>query len=96
MTAARPLSGETVREIYSFEILSSSEWNYPSSFTPNLFFDIEQTFELKKKALKAYGGELREFPHPRSLKGIEVNALHWGMKSGCRYAEAFEIIRLLR
>lgn len=96
LTAARPMSGETVREIYSFEILSSSEWNYPSSFTPNLFFDIEETIELKQRALKVYEGELRDFPHPRSLKGIEVNALHWGMKSGCRAAEAFEVIRILR
>jgi LmbE family N-acetylglucosaminyl deacetylase len=96
LTAARPLIGETVREIYSFEILSSSEWNYPSNFTPNLFFDIEQTFELKQKALKVYEEETRDFPHPRSLKGIEVNALNWGMKSGCKYAEAFEVIRILK
>ena len=32
ITATRPLRGETVKEIYSFEVLSSTEWNYPNSF----------------------------------------------------------------
>jgi len=29
ITATRPMEDECVKEIYSFEILSSTEWNYP-------------------------------------------------------------------
>lgn len=96
LTAARPLPGNDVKEIYSFEIPSSSEWRYPNSFSPDLFIDITSTMILKKKAILKYSGELRDFPHPRSLKGIEINARSWGMKSGLNYAEAFKCIRIIR
>jgi LmbE family N-acetylglucosaminyl deacetylase len=96
VTAARPMSGKTVREIYSFEILSSTEWNFPSNFFPDVFFDIEKTLGLKLDAIREYQQELRDFPHPRSLKGIEVNAMNWGMKSGVKCAEAFKTVRILK
>jgi LmbE family N-acetylglucosaminyl deacetylase len=38
VTATRPLPEETVKKVYSFEVLSSTEWNYPLSFSPNVFF----------------------------------------------------------
>lgn len=96
ITAARPLSTETVREIYSFEVPSSTEWAYPLSFAPDVFFDITETVDLKIKAISSYKSELREFPHPRSIKGLELNAQVWGMKAGVRYAEAFKAVRILR
>lgn len=96
LTATRPIRGETVKEIYSFEILSSSEWNYPSNFNPNIFIDIENTLALKLDAMKLYKQELQKFPHPRSLKGIKLNAQSWGMKSGLNFAEAFSVVRILR
>ncbi|WP_261798041.1 PIG-L deacetylase family protein [Campylobacter peloridis] len=37
ITATRSLTNESVKEIYSFEILSSTEWSYPLSFQPNVF-----------------------------------------------------------
>lgn len=96
ITAARPLSNESVKEIYSFEVLSSTEWNYPLSFSPNVFFDISGTIEAKTKAMSQYKSELREFPHPRSLEGAKSNAKVWGMKAGLKYAEAFECVRWIR
>jgi len=96
ITATRPLPDETVREIYSFEVPSSTEWNCPLSFSPEVFFDITETVDLKTKALSVYKSELRRFPHPRSLKGVEINAEVWGMKTGVKYAEAFKAIRILK
>lgn len=96
LTATRPLSEETVRQIYSFEVLSSTEWNYPLSFSPNVFFDISGVIEAKTKAMSQYKSELREFPHPRSLEGAKSNAKVWGMKAGLKYAEAFECVRWIR
>ncbi len=96
ITAARPMEDESVKEIYAFEVLSSTEWNYPLSFTPDTFFDISDTIEDKLKAMRAYGSELRDYPHPRSLKGIELNAQYHGMRVGREYVEAFKSIRVIK
>ena len=95
-TAIRPMADETVKEVYCFEVLSSTEWNYPLTFSPELFFDISNTIDIKVNAMKAYTSELREFPHPRSLEGIRLNAKTWGMKVGVPYAEAFKVIRIVK
>ncbi len=96
ITAARPLKEETVKEIYSFEIPSSTEWCYPLRFSPDVFFDISKSIGIKLKAIKKYKTELREFPHPRSLGGIKLNAEYWGMRTGLKYAEAFQAARIIR
>ncbi|MCK4793151.1 MAG: PIG-L family deacetylase [Desulfobacteraceae bacterium] len=96
ITATRPLPNEVVKEIYSFEVLSSTEWSYPTVFSPDVFFDISETIDVKTKAMRAYKSELTNFPHPRSLEGLESNAKTWGMKVGVQYAEAFEVVRVLR
>ena len=96
ITATRPMEDETVKEIYSFEILSSTEWNYPLSFSPDTYFDISSTIDLKLKAMNQYGSELCLYPHPRSLEGIELNAKYHGMRIGKRFVEAFKSIRIIK
>jgi hypothetical protein len=85
-----------VKEIYSFEIPSSTEWNFPVSFSPNVFFDVKETLHLKVQAMQIYSGELREYPHPRSQSGINQLASIRGMQAGYSLAEAFEAVRILR
>ena len=97
MAACRPAIGESVKEIYSFEIPSSTEWNEPSSLTyfmPDYFVDVNKSLDIKINALKEYKTELREFPHPRSLKALELNAEQWGVKMGFEAAEAFKTVRI--
>ena len=96
ITATRPMENECVKEIYSFEILSSTEWNYPLSFSPDTFWDISDTIDLKIEAMKKYSSELCLYPHPRSLEGISLNAKYQGMRVGKKYVEAFKTIRNLR
>lgn len=96
ITATRPMTTEIVKEIYSFEILSSTEWNYPLSFSPDTYFDISDTINLKKNAMNEYASELCQYPHPRSIEGIELNAKYHGMRIGKRYVEAFKSIRIVR
>ena len=93
LTATRPMENETVKTIYSFEILSSTEWNYPTTFSPNVFFDITNSLDKKIQAVEKYESEIRSFPHPRSSKTIGVNASKWGSFIGKKYAEAFMLIR---
>ena len=97
MAACRPTIDESVKEIYSFEIPSSTEWNAPSSLTyfmPDYFVDVNKSLEIKINALKEYKTELRDFPHPRSLKAVELNAKQWGVKMGFEAAEAYKTIRI--
>lgn len=96
LTATRPLPNECVKQIYSFEVLSSTEWNFGSSFCGNVFFDIADTIDAKLKAMECYKSELCKYPHPRSLEGILINARLQGMRVGLEYAESFMLIRDVR
>ena len=69
LTACRPLPGSTVLRIYAMEVPSSTEWSSPHSgnaFMPTHFVEISGTQAAKRRALEAYGEEMRPFPHPRS------------------------------
>ncbi len=92
ITACRPLNGP-VKEIFSFEVLSSTEWSIPYSFKPNYFVNIKKQLPKKIKAMEKFKGEIRDFPHPRSSKNMNYVAGRWGSVSGFEAAEAFEIIR---
>jgi len=96
LTATRPLPGNFVRSVYAFEVLSSSEWNFGEFFSPNVFIDISAHIDAKKKAISEYTSEIREYPHPRSLKGVEALASYRGIQSGLPYAEAFLAVRIIK
>ena len=96
ITATRPVLGETVKEIYSFEVASSTEWNYPLTFSPDIFFDVSETMDVKLKALGQYKIEMKNSYHPRSIQGVKLQAKLWGLKIGMRYAEAFKAVRVMR
>lgn len=96
ITSTRPMRGECVKEIYAFEVLSSTEWNYPLSFSPDTFFDISKTLDKKLEAMKAYASELCDDTHPRSLEGIALSARYNGMCVGKEAVEAFKSIRVIR
>lgn len=96
LTATRPVNPCSVKELYTFETLSSTEWNFLGGkhmFVPNVFIDVEEYFQKKVEAMKCYKSELCEFPHPRSVKGMEVLAQKWGSVVGKQYVEAFQLIR---
>ena len=96
LTACRPTANQVVKQVIFFEVPSSTEWQVPTegqAFVPNWFEDISQTLELKVKALMMYEHELREWPHPRSVKAVEHLA-HWrGASCGVDAAEAFVLGR---
>lgn len=93
ITATRPTSDSTVEKVFSFEVPSSTEWYFPSKFSPNVFVDIKTELTTKIKALSAYKNEIRNFPHPRSTKAIDIIAKRWGTVCGFDAAEAFSLIR---
>lgn len=98
LTATRPGTKTSVRDLYAFETASSTEWAFESlsrTFRPNVFVDVAETLEIKIVAMQSYESEKRAFPHPRSPECLRAIATRWGAVAGCGAAEAFELIRSL-
>ena len=76
------------------EVPSSTEWSLNTAdqrFIPNRFFEIgTEGVAIKIRALQAYKGVMRPFPHPRSEEAISGLAAYRGAQSGLVYAEAFD------
>jgi LmbE family N-acetylglucosaminyl deacetylase len=98
LTGTRPIPGCPVREIYLFEVPSSTEWafqQFEGSFRPNTFVDVRETLEVKIRAMACYRSEARAFPHPRSAEVLRAGAQRWGSVAGCAAAEAFQLVRAI-
>ena len=95
MTACRPVLESGVREIYTFEVMSSTEGNNNAApyFIPNTFVNISDYWSKKQKALEAYQLEMRSTPHSRSIKHLKALAEHRGYSVGVKYAESFALTR---
>jgi LmbE family N-acetylglucosaminyl deacetylase len=99
LTATRPMAGQGVRDVYAFEVPSSTEWAFQRlepSFRPNVFVDVTESLETKIAALACYDTETRAFPHPRSPEALRAIATRWGSVVGLPAVEAFELIRSVR
>lgn len=95
-TALRPVPGSSVRAIYSYEILSSTDWAPPGAvepFVPNRFMEITAQLDRKLKSLEAYGDEMRPAPHARSIEGVRALAALRGGTAGFSVGEAFTVVR---
>jgi len=97
ITATRPGTC-SVKEIYEYEIPSSTEWAFGAfgTFRPNHYIDVSNTINDKLSAMALYDTEVRENPHPRSLDHLEALAKVRGSECGHHYAEAFEVLRIIR
>ena len=96
LTATRPTSNQTVKEVYSFEIPSATEWVFDQIkpiFTPTVFHDITHTLNAKLNAMAIYESESRAYPHPRSHDALSSRARIWGSVVGLTFAEPFVCIR---
>jgi LmbE family N-acetylglucosaminyl deacetylase len=92
--ATRPSAENRVARLLSYEVLSSSEWAYGEAFLPTSFEQIEEhDLVLKCQAMAAYEAEVKDYPFPRSERGIRAQAMSRGMQAGVPLAEAFHLIR---
>ena len=88
LVATRPLICN-VKQILSYEIPGITKF----PFHPTVYENIKKQFSYKIKAFNEYKTEIKEFPHPRSIKTIESLSIYRGMESGVEKAESFELIR---
>ncbi|MGL4393461.1 MAG: PIG-L deacetylase family protein [Fusobacteriaceae bacterium] len=94
--AVRP-NRKDVKKVFTYEVLSSSEWGNIKSeamFSPNTYSVLKEIDIINKKnAMEKYKTELREYPHPRSIDGIENLAKYRGNQICENFAESFILIR---
>ncbi|WP_417835078.1 PIG-L deacetylase family protein [Thalassospira xiamenensis] len=93
LPAVRPLAGQSLRAVFAFEVLSSTEWNPLKPFAPTVFHDISLSMEQKVAAMAAYESEMLPAPHPRSPEVLRALACYRGAQAGVPYAEGFALIR---
>lgn len=96
LQATRPGALNFVKFLYSYEVISSTEWNFTNCFLPNIFLSIsKKEIKMKAKAFSYYQSEIKKYPKARSLDSIEALARYRGFQSGSEYAESFKLIRSL-
>lgn len=85
-----------VKNIMMMETISETEFAPPVNefvFAPNYFVDVTGFMKKKMAIMRVFESELGRHPFPRSLKNITALATKRGATAGCRYAEAFMILR---
>lgn len=77
-----------VPEILAYE----SPLTFPS-FNPQVYIDITDTLKIKVKALMTYKSQVqKEYMKAEAIEGL---ARYRGHQAGVKYAEAFEVIRMI-
>jgi len=84
----------TVRKVLMMETVSETDFASPDAgFVPNYFVDISDFLEQKVTIAHMYEGEMKKHPYPRSEEHIRGLAVCRGAAAGCRYAEAFVLVK---
>lgn len=96
MVACRPKLHSPVKEIWTYETPSSTNWGFGEfgSFEPNIFMrHIKSTITNKIDAIACYPNELEDHPNARSIEAVITLCRYRGTTVGVEYAEAFKLIR---
>ncbi len=92
----RPLATNFVRDIFMYEVPSSTDQSPPlwdSFFLPNYYIDIAGSWDKKIKALLCYDTEKRAYPNPRSPEALKILSQRRGIEGGFDCSEAFMVLR---
>jgi LmbE family N-acetylglucosaminyl deacetylase len=94
MVACRPKPDCSVQALYTCEIPASSDWAFDQfgKFRPQVYVDITEYIEIKRKIIELYSTEVYEYPDARSIMSMEVMAQNRGRQVGYDYAEAFQLV----
>lgn len=89
-----------VKRVVCYETISETNFSLgmdgKGRFVPNIYEDITKYLDCKTKAMKIYASEVDAHPFPRSEKAIEALATLRGSECGCKYAEAFMLLKEIR
>lgn len=87
----RPTS--SVKKIYTFEIMCSTNYSLLGTFNPTTYLDISKVIDVKIKAALCYESEIKLDSSARSVEGIHIVSRFRGLQSNLINAEAFELKR---
>lgn len=97
--ACRACPGEVhPATLLTYEVPSSTERAIQHSgtvFLPTVYVDIAADLDAKLAALAAYSTEVKQPPHPRSVRALETWAQKRGNEVGLAHAEAFSLARCI-
>lgn len=65
-----------------------------TGFRNQYYIDISETFNIKMEALRQHKSQIKKYGES-FLEAVEARARHRGYEIGSKYAECFEVIRLL-
>lgn len=97
VVACRPILKNSPKLVLAYETLSETHWNVPgieASFVPNYFIDISKFINKKVEALLKYKSQLTG-NDSRSCDACEALARFRGSQNGCKYAEAYKLVRFV-
>tara|TARA_B100000795_G_C22806425_1_gene445205 strand:- start:5543 stop:6217 length:675 start_codon:yes stop_codon:yes gene_type:complete len=98
IVASRPINIDSPKTVLLYETLSETHWNVPgveASFLPDFFIRIDKEIKNKLTALKFYKSQINNKTPSRSIEAIEALAKFRGSQNGCKYAEAFKVVRIV-
>lgn len=97
VVACRPIKSYSPKIVLAYETISETHWNVPGvepSFNPEFYINIDKTLKKKISALEKYKSQLKN-NESRSLAATKALAKFRGSQNGCKYAEAFKVIRIV-
>jgi len=86
-------AGRYVKNILMYEPEYPAGRSY-SGFRNQYYMDITSTFEIKMEAIRQHKSQIKKYGD-EFLEAIEARARHRGYEIGNKYAECFEVIRIL-
>ncbi len=98
MVACRPTKKSSPKNVLLYETLSETHWNASNvepMFNPNFFINIDDTLNDKIKTLKLYKSQINSKTPSRSIEAVQALSKFRGSQNGCKYAEAFQLIRMV-
>tara|TARA_B100001057_G_scaffold354877_1_gene356877 strand:+ start:11943 stop:12614 length:672 start_codon:yes stop_codon:yes gene_type:complete len=97
LVACRPNIEKAPKVLLAYETLSETHWNAPGiepGFLPDLFINTTDYMNQKQKALSCYVSQINN-NNSRSLDACMALARFRGSQNGCKYAEAFKVVRII-
>jgi LmbE family N-acetylglucosaminyl deacetylase len=87
-----------VKGVFMYECISETEFApaLPErAFLPQYFVDISEHVDKKLEIMNIFESEVAPHPFPRSTENILALAHFRGATAGVKYAEAFQVIRMI-
>lgn len=98
MASTKSFRHPYIKKVLMYECISETEFApaFPeNTFIPNYFVDVTDFLNEKIEIMKIYQSEIGQPPFPRSIENLTALATFRGSSSGCMFAEAFQVVKII-